>query len=220
MKITAAWPLIEIGLYGATFKILRYFDRGFTSDKFKTKLPSIQTYIDLHSGPEFAIHWRYSAVLLQLSIALFFGTGLPILYFIALVGCIIQYITDRLLICYFYREPPTYDDRMTLVASSALKFVAALSLIGSWYQLRSKSIFQMNEAIQADKEYYFLSPPHIPIIVLLALIVNRLFCGIGAGTSNKRRELAVHEEGLAEYWEALHPKIRSTIKDREKYYQD
>ena len=137
MKITAAWPLIEIGLYGVTFKILRYLDRGFTGNKFITKLPSIQTYIDLHSGPEFAIHWRYSAILFQLSTALFFGAGLPILYLIALIGCIIQYTIDRLLICYFYREPPTYDERMTLVAAQSLKYIAALSLIGSWYQLRS-----------------------------------------------------------------------------------
>ena len=89
MKITALWPLIEIGLYVATFKLLRYWDRGWTSNKLKTKLPSIQTYIDLHAGPEFAIHWRYSAVLFQLSIAFFFGTGMPILYLIALVGCLI-----------------------------------------------------------------------------------------------------------------------------------
>ena len=63
MIITAVWPLIEIGAYGATFKLLRYFDRDFTSEKFKTKLPTVQTYIDIHAGPEFAIHWRYSAIL-------------------------------------------------------------------------------------------------------------------------------------------------------------
>ena len=80
MKITAYWPLIEIAAFGSVFKILRYWDRGWTSDKLKSKLPSIQTYIDLHAGPEFAIHWRYSAVLFQLSVALFFGTGIPILY--------------------------------------------------------------------------------------------------------------------------------------------
>jgi hypothetical protein len=99
----------------------------------KTKLPSIQTYIDLHAGPEFAIHWRYSAVLFQLSIALFFGTGMPIIYVIAFVGCIIQYIVDRLLICYFYREPPAYDDRITIAAVNSLKYIATFSLLGAWY---------------------------------------------------------------------------------------
>jgi hypothetical protein len=133
MKITAYWPLIEIAAFGSVFKILRYLDRGCTSDKLKTKLPSIQTYIDLHAGPEFAIHWRYSAVLFQLSIALFFGTGMPIIYVIAFVGCIIQYIVDRLLICYFYREPPAYDDRITIAAVNSLKYIATFSLLGAWY---------------------------------------------------------------------------------------
>lgn len=68
-----------------------------------------------------------------MSIALFFGTGMPIIYLIAFFGCVIQYIVDRLLICYFYREPPAYDDRITIVAIKALKFIATLSLIGAWY---------------------------------------------------------------------------------------
>jgi hypothetical protein len=142
MKAMAAWPMIELGMYGAAFKLLRYFDRGFTRDKFKTKLPSIQTYIDLHAGPPFAIHWRYSAVLLQFSVALLFGAGMPVLYFVALSGCVFQHIADRLLVCYFYREPPHYDESMTLVAIKALRVFAIGGCLGTWFILRSEEIFE------------------------------------------------------------------------------
>jgi hypothetical protein len=141
MKAMAAWPMIELATYGAVFKFLRYFDRGFSRDKFKTKLPSIQTYIDLHAGPEFAIHWRYSSTMLQFSVALLFGAGLPVLYTIALISCILQYTVDRFLVCYFYREPPAFNESMTLVAIKSLRLFAVVSCLGTWFILRSDEIF-------------------------------------------------------------------------------
>jgi hypothetical protein len=141
MKAMAAWPMIELAAYGATFKFLRYFDRGFSRDKFRTKLPSIQTYIDVHAGPQFAIHWRYSAMLFQYSVALLFGAGLPVLYTVALAGNILQYTVDRFLVCYFYREPPAFNESMTLVAIKSLRLFAAASCVGTWFILRSDEIF-------------------------------------------------------------------------------
>ena len=55
MIFTAVWPLIEVALFGGIFKLLRYHDRNFTNDKFITQMPSVQTYIDIHAGPEFLI---------------------------------------------------------------------------------------------------------------------------------------------------------------------
>jgi hypothetical protein len=89
MKFTALWPLIELFAFGMVFKCLRWADRSFSSDKYTTAQPSMQTYIELHAGPVFAISYRYSSVLLLLSVSLFYGTGLPQLYQIALVGFII-----------------------------------------------------------------------------------------------------------------------------------
>ena len=81
-------------------------------------------------------------MLLLLSVSLFYGTGLPVLYQIALVGFIIQYIMDRLLVCYFYREPPCYDDAMTQLSIKLMKYIGLISLLGSWYQLSTHKIFE------------------------------------------------------------------------------
>lgn len=67
-----------------------------------------------------------------MSIALFFGAGIPVLYFTTMMGCTIQYLTDRLLCCYFYRAPPTYDDRITRVAASIIGFFALVAPFGAW----------------------------------------------------------------------------------------
>jgi len=41
MKFTALWPLIELFAFGMTFKLLRWADRSFSSDKYSTAQPSI-----------------------------------------------------------------------------------------------------------------------------------------------------------------------------------
>lgn len=87
MIFTAVWPFIELVFFGGVGKAIRYYDRSFSNNKFATMMPSVQTYIDLHAGPDFAIQWRYGAILFQISVALFYGAGLPVLYLIALVGC-------------------------------------------------------------------------------------------------------------------------------------
>lgn len=132
MVFTAVWPIIELIIFGGIGKALRYHDRSYSNNKFATKMPSVQTYIDRHAGADFPIQWRYGAILFQISVALFYGTGLPVLYLIALVGCSIQYVLDRLMVCYMFREPPTYDDRITNVAAEIMQILAVLSLFGSW----------------------------------------------------------------------------------------
>ena len=94
-----------------------------------------------------------------MSVALFYGTGLPILYLIALTGCSIQYFLDRLMVCYFYREPPTYDDRITNVAAEVMEILGVLSLLGSWIQLRNKNIFDERATDDYKREVHYIFSP-------------------------------------------------------------
>jgi len=64
MYLTAIVPLAEISGQALTSFIIRWADRGFTKNKYSTKLPSIQLYLDIHGGPPFSIASRYSAILL------------------------------------------------------------------------------------------------------------------------------------------------------------
>ena len=48
----------------------------------------------------------------SVSLALMYGPAFPILYPITLIVLTTEYIRERLLLCYYYREPTTYDQKM------------------------------------------------------------------------------------------------------------
>ena len=53
---------------------------------------------------------------------------MPYLYFCALLAFVILYINERLLVCYYYREPPTFDEEMTLMTLDLVKYVPLMML--------------------------------------------------------------------------------------------
>jgi hypothetical protein len=116
MYLQAYVPVVEFFSSFLVIKLVRLIDRGWSSDVDKTRLPTVDLYLQVHSGPNFDVEGQYSNMLLQISIALFFGIGMPILYPIAVLALIFQYVIDRLMVAYFYCEPPAYDDRMTMVS--------------------------------------------------------------------------------------------------------
>lgn len=95
-------------------------------------------YIELHSGPEYSIHFRYSNILNVCFVTFMYGLGMPVLFVIAAFNFMIQYIQERLLVAYFYQLPPTFDDRLTKNALSLLRFAAVLYLIVGYWMLGNK----------------------------------------------------------------------------------
>jgi hypothetical protein len=84
------------------YKIFSKLDKRFASEGYATTMPTVEAYVELHSGPIFLMHYRYAAILLQISVTLCFGSALPILYWIAVLAFSVQYVVDRILLCYFY----------------------------------------------------------------------------------------------------------------------
>lgn len=90
-------------------------DNGFTGNVLNSTKPSVQALIDLYAGPVYLIHYRYAAILLQIGVAFCYGTAMPPLYLIACLAFAILYVNERLLVCYYYREPPAFDEKMTVL---------------------------------------------------------------------------------------------------------
>ena len=67
-------------------------------------------YLDTRAGPEYSFHSKLAATNLLLFFTIAFGSILPILYPVALVACLVQYMTDKLFLTYFYRLPPKYSE--------------------------------------------------------------------------------------------------------------
>lgn len=104
LLIQAFMPWIEIGI--ALFR--KWISRSLDSRKCcprgeKTKKITNQQYIDLYSGPEYMMHFRYSAQMVMIYVAMMYGLFMPIIFFIALIGIFNMYVVERLALCYYYR---------------------------------------------------------------------------------------------------------------------
>ena len=141
MFMTALWPLIELAMFYSLMNFSRWMDRGFGSDTFVTGTPTVQSYIDLYAGPDYLIHYRYATILLNLGVAFMYGTAMPYLYFCATLAFAILYINERLLVSYYYREPPTFDEKMTLMSLEMTKLVPIMMLPIVFWQLGNRQIF-------------------------------------------------------------------------------
>lgn len=128
MTSQALWPLIEFAMFWSIMNFQRWMDRGFGSDTFNTKSLSVQGYIDTYAGPIYLIHYRYAMILLQIGVAFCYGCTMPPLYAIACFAFVILYINERLLVCYYYREPPAFDEKMTMLTLDLVKWVPYIML--------------------------------------------------------------------------------------------
>lgn len=96
MIFNISFPILEfIGFFSMRLGF-RLLDRGLSCAAWKTRSKTIQGYIDIHSGPEYFIHYKYSFIMNICFITFAFGAGMPILFPIAMCSFIVLYIMERL----------------------------------------------------------------------------------------------------------------------------
>lgn len=236
MTSQAIWPLIEFGMFYSLMNFSRCFDRGFGSDTFVTKAPSVQAYIDLYAGPPYLIHYRYAAILLQIGVAFCYGCTMPPLYAIACVAFVILYINERLLVCYYYREPPAFDEKMTMLTLDIVKYVPFIMLPMAFWQLGNRQIYETvideidfkadirlsghdfgNAMTHMDPTYmtYNSGPLWILIFIMLYGILCRCFCPSGDDDEDEEDQLV---EGLSDYYVALKQADKSSLIGQEETF--
>ena len=71
-----------------------------------------------------------------------YGTGMPLLYFYAFLAYVILYVNERLLVCYYYREPPTFDEKMTMLCIDLSSWVPYIMLPFGFWMLGNRQIFE------------------------------------------------------------------------------
>ena len=101
--------------------IKRWSDSGFghlINPNFKSKKTTVQQFVNLYSGPDMPIHYRYSTILNIVFVTFTYGLALPILFPIAFLSMLNIYIVERIQLAYFFKQPPLYDDRLSKRALS------------------------------------------------------------------------------------------------------
>lgn len=98
----------------------------------------MQAYINLYSGPEYLIHYKYSGILNVSYVTMMYGLGMPILFPIAAFTYFNLFFLEKLLVAYFYQLPPTLDNKLTKNALEILRFGAVLFLFFGYWMLSNK----------------------------------------------------------------------------------
>ena len=103
-------PIIEyFGFFGMRL-LFRLLDRECSCKKEKTKAKTIQQYVNLYSGPEYALHFKYAAMLNVIFVTFMYGIAIPLLFPLAFLFFLISIIVERVALAYSYRKPPMFDD--------------------------------------------------------------------------------------------------------------
>ena len=109
-----------------------------------TRKGTLQKYLNLHAGPEFQIHNRYSAILVIVFVCMLYGTGIPILYPIAFISLFIRYIMDRVLLTYYNQKPPQYDDDLAKETNKLLPWAGIIHLLVGFWMMGNPLMFTNN----------------------------------------------------------------------------
>ena len=80
------------------------------------------------------MYFKYSNAMNIVFVTLTHGVALPILFPIGLFGLCNNFFTERILLAYYYRQPPLLDNRLNNAALRILKAAPVFMLIlGYWY---------------------------------------------------------------------------------------
>jgi len=138
MVIIAIYPWVDLALFGGISQLLRLWDskscpccRKNTS----TKCVTYKQYEDLYAGPEYSMHFKYSAIIMQVYMSFMYGMMIPILFPLALFGFFNMYVNERILLAYYYKQPPVYDLDLHLEALKKVKVAPLLMFMLSYWAI-------------------------------------------------------------------------------------
>lgn len=185
MIVGAMLPVIEFGSGYAQKVVFKFLDRGCKCKGDQTKKKTIQAYINLYAGPEYAMHVKYSAMMNMLFVCFMYGLAIPLLFFISLFAFTTLYGMEKLTITYFFRKPPMFDEKMNAGAIAKMKWAPAFMMFfGYWcltnvqlFSNTSGEIYSTAEPVETyHKMWGFSVDQGLPLLIIgLILTVGLLF---------------------------------------------
>jgi hypothetical protein len=135
-------PWFEFIGTALTIFIFRLLDSGkIFGTRTTTKCVTQKQYIDLYSGPVYLMHYKYASIIMMINITFMFGMFIPILWFITLIGIINFHLAERLLLAYWYRQPPMFDGTLHQYSLNILSFAPLYMFAFGYWAMGNRSIF-------------------------------------------------------------------------------
>lgn len=142
MALNSIMPPIYEAMTVAQCWLFQRMDQKWEKDKLKAKYTTqttqIYAYLDLYTGPDHIVHYKYSTLLNIIYVTMMYGIGLPVLFPIAVLSFFVFWATERFMIAYVYQLPPAMDDTMTKNALSLLAFTPIIFLFNGFWMLGNR----------------------------------------------------------------------------------
>lgn len=165
----------------------RLLDSGFGCC-FKghgTSKKSINEYVNLYSGPELEIWFRYSAMLNFVFVTFTHGIAMPLLFPIGAFGMFNQYFFERILLARYYKQPPLFDERLNKMTVNLMRIAPLVMMAFGYWYLGNRQMF-FNQKVVIDnkqdsvdsKHNFFMYTPGkvdhtVPILIFLGLMITQ-----------------------------------------------
>ena len=145
MAINAVVPIAAQCATVTVALMLRWWDSGFEKDPvlrpYKTKKTQVSQYVKTHSGPNYMVHQKYSQLFNVTFVTCLYGAGMPILFPIAAFSYFNVWCLEKLNLAYFYKLPPSMDDKLTKNAVSVLSMAPLMFLFNGFWMVTNHQFF-------------------------------------------------------------------------------
>lgn len=135
------FPLLEVFGYWGIRVLYRFLDSGRLWDFKTTKKTSIQQYIDVYSGEEYYLHYKYSSILNITFVTFMYGAGIPILFPVAFVSLLVLFVVEKTCLFYVYKQPPMYDEKLNNSVVYTLTYVPYFFLGSAFWMISNKQLW-------------------------------------------------------------------------------
>ena len=105
-----------------------------------TKCKTIQQYVNIYAGPQYFMHFKYSAILNISFMTMMFGAGLPILFPIAAASFGVLYCLENYMLYYVFKQPPAYDEKLNDSVLENLSWAPLFTLGFGYWMLTNQQL--------------------------------------------------------------------------------
>lgn len=199
MVFQAFMPFVNVMILFTLKGLVRFLDSNISMFREypKTKKKTIQAFVNLYAGPEISIHFRYSAILNQIWVAMTHGLAIPVLFPICLLGIFNMYMVEKLLFARFYKQPPLFDNKLNERALDIVKMSPLVFLSTSYWLLGNRQMY-FNEVSDVSFGNEIMDPDHslfdfskgvngstMCLIVMIMFIFRKFFDSVNLRIAKK-----------------------------------
>ena len=97
------------------------------------------------------MHFKYAHVQVIVFVTMLYGFGIPILFPIASLACLVLYIVEKIMIFYAYKLPPMYDERLSKSVINQLYYAPLCLLTFGYWMGSNKQLISNDDLYPKDR---------------------------------------------------------------------